>query len=99
MYSIGPNSCGCKKARFCCTSLNVPNVFQHSGDDAKSFIAKSTKCIEDNDKVVYLGRMSDSENLLLLIDQKLDMSGDIVLKYCDATLITITDEGLKITVH
>jgi ribulose bisphosphate carboxylase small subunit len=43
--------------------------------------------------------MSDSKNLLLPNDQKLDMSGDIVLKYCAATLITIVDEGLKITVH
>jgi hypothetical protein len=44
----------CKKARFCYTSLNVPNVFRHSGDDARSFVAKSTKCIEDNDKVVWM---------------------------------------------
>jgi hypothetical protein len=28
---------------FCCTSPNVPNVFQHSGDDARSFVAQSTK--------------------------------------------------------
>jgi hypothetical protein len=52
MYNIGPNSCECKKAKFCYTSLNVPNVFQPSGADALYFAIKSAQNIEGNDKVV-----------------------------------------------